>query len=126
VSRLLVDTRALLWWLTDDPALSQTARDALGDAVNEPLVSAGMRMGDRHQAIARKAHGTGRPTRPDRRRGLLMAADQSHARLAGPRPARASRRSVRPLALVAQALTERLPIVTADVRFGDYGVDVRW
>jgi PIN domain nuclease of toxin-antitoxin system len=28
--------------------------------------------------------------------------------------------------LVAQALTERLPVVTADERFAAYGVDVRW
>jgi len=28
--------------------------------------------------------------------------------------------------LVAQALTDRLPIVTADARFSDYGVEVRW
>jgi PIN domain nuclease of toxin-antitoxin system len=28
--------------------------------------------------------------------------------------------------LVAQALMERLPIITADARFGEYGVEVRW
>jgi PIN domain nuclease of toxin-antitoxin system len=28
--------------------------------------------------------------------------------------------------LIAQALTERLPVVTADQRFAAYGVDVRW
>ena len=28
--------------------------------------------------------------------------------------------------LVAQALIERVPIVTADARFNDYGVDVLW
>jgi PIN domain nuclease of toxin-antitoxin system len=39
VSRLLLDTDALLWWLTDDPALSVPARDALADPANEPLVS---------------------------------------------------------------------------------------
>src|SRR3712207_7819673 len=39
VSRLLVDTHALLWWLTDDPALPSAARDAIADPVNEPCVS---------------------------------------------------------------------------------------
>jgi PIN domain nuclease of toxin-antitoxin system len=28
--------------------------------------------------------------------------------------------------LIAQALVEPLPVVTADARFADYGVDVRW
>jgi PIN domain nuclease of toxin-antitoxin system len=28
--------------------------------------------------------------------------------------------------LVAQALSERLPIVSADARFGAYGVETRW
>lgn len=38
--RLLLDTHALLWWLTDDPALSQPARLALADDANRVLVSA--------------------------------------------------------------------------------------
>jgi PIN domain nuclease of toxin-antitoxin system len=28
--------------------------------------------------------------------------------------------------MVAQALAENLPVVTADARFCDYGVEVRW
>src|SRR3954464_6378048 len=40
MSRLLVDTHALLWWLTDDPALSAAARAAIADPENEPAVSA--------------------------------------------------------------------------------------
>jgi PIN domain nuclease of toxin-antitoxin system len=39
VSRLLVDTHALLWWLTDDPRLSEKAREALADPANDVLVS---------------------------------------------------------------------------------------
>ena len=38
--RLLLDTHALLWWLTDDPQLSATARQWLGDEGNQVLVSA--------------------------------------------------------------------------------------
>jgi PIN domain nuclease of toxin-antitoxin system len=38
--RLLLDTHALLWWLTDDPLLSQPARLALADEANQVLVSA--------------------------------------------------------------------------------------
>ena len=39
MTRLLVDTPALLWWLTDDAGLSDTARAALADPANDVLVS---------------------------------------------------------------------------------------
>jgi PIN domain nuclease of toxin-antitoxin system len=38
--RYLLDTHALLWWFTDDPRLSQIARDAIADEANTILVSA--------------------------------------------------------------------------------------
>jgi PIN domain nuclease of toxin-antitoxin system len=38
--RLLLDTHALLWWLAGDEALSNTAREAIGDPDNEIFVSA--------------------------------------------------------------------------------------
>ena len=40
MSRLLLDTHTLLWWLADDPALSGPAREAIANPANEPLVSA--------------------------------------------------------------------------------------
>ena len=38
--RLLLDTHALLWWWTNDPRLSYTARRAIADEGNQVLVSA--------------------------------------------------------------------------------------
>ena len=38
--RLLLDTHALLWWLTNSPALSETARRLIADDDNDVLVSA--------------------------------------------------------------------------------------
>ena len=38
--RLLLDTHALLWWFTDDPRLSKSARDAIANESNAVLVSA--------------------------------------------------------------------------------------
>jgi PIN domain nuclease of toxin-antitoxin system len=125
VTRLLVDTHALLWWLTDDPALSPTARDVLADPANEPLVSAA-----NVWEIAIK-----------RSLGKLTAPDDLSDRIAGEGfawlPVSAVHAwQVRDLPphhqdpfdrlLIAQALIERLPIVTTDSRFSDYGVDVRW
>jgi len=36
----LLDTHALLWWLSDDPALSDTARKIIAETKNSILVSA--------------------------------------------------------------------------------------
>jgi len=38
--KLLLDTHALLWWLIDSPKLSASARTAIADPANTPLVSA--------------------------------------------------------------------------------------
>ena len=38
--RLLLDTHALLWWLLDDAALSQTAQTEMRNSVNDVFVSA--------------------------------------------------------------------------------------
>ncbi len=37
---LLLDTHVLLWWLDDDPTLSERAREAIGDGRNAAFVSA--------------------------------------------------------------------------------------
>ena len=38
--RFLIDTHALLWWLSDDPALSGAARESMADTANVLVVSA--------------------------------------------------------------------------------------
>jgi PIN domain nuclease of toxin-antitoxin system len=38
--KLLLDTHALLWWWSDDPALPESARAAIQDSGNEIFVSA--------------------------------------------------------------------------------------
>jgi PIN domain nuclease of toxin-antitoxin system len=125
VSRLLVDTHALLWWLADDPSLSPTARDAIADPNNEPLVSAASVW---EIAIKRSL---GKLTAPDDLPDTI--ADEGFAWL--PISAQHAWR-VRDLpmhhadpfdrVLAAQALVEGVPIVTTDPRFAEYGVDVRW
>jgi PIN domain nuclease of toxin-antitoxin system len=125
VSRLLVDTHALLWWLADDPSLSPAARDAIADPNNEPLVSAASVW---EIAIKRSL---GKLTAPDDLPDTI--ADEGFAWL----PISAQHAwTVRDLpihhadpfdrVLVAQAMVEGVPIVTTDTRFAEYGVDVRW
>ena len=38
--KLLLDTHALLWWLSDDPKLGEHARGLITDSANDILVSA--------------------------------------------------------------------------------------
>jgi PIN domain nuclease of toxin-antitoxin system len=125
VSRLLLGTHALLWWLTDDPALSLPARDALADPVSEPLVSTASVW---EIAIKRSL-------------GKLMAPDDLPDRIAEQgfawlpinaahawqvRELPAHHRDPFDRLLIAQALVERVSIITTDVRFNDYGVEVYW
>jgi PIN domain nuclease of toxin-antitoxin system len=125
VSRLLVDTHALLWWLTDDAALSQAAREALADPATEPLVSAASLW---EIAIKRSL---GKLSAPDDLPDRIvdggfswMAISPAHAWHVRDLPRHHGDPFDR--LLVAQALTERLPIITSDARFNDYGVEIRW
>ncbi len=125
MSRFLVDTHALLWWLTDDPALSPAARDALSDPANDPLVSAASVW---EIAIKRSL---GKLTAPDDLPERIadegfgwLPIDSAHAWHVRALPAH--HRDPFDRLLVAQAAIERLPIITADARLRDYGVDVRW
>jgi PIN domain nuclease of toxin-antitoxin system len=125
VSRLLVDTHALLWWLADDPSLSPAARDVIADPANEPLVSAACVW---EIAIKRSL---GKLTAPDDLPERIVAEGFAWLPISAQHAWRVRElpmhhRDPFDRVLVAQALTERLPVVTADARFGEYGLEVRW
>jgi PIN domain nuclease of toxin-antitoxin system len=125
VSRLLVDTHALLWWLTDDAALSPTARTAIAEPANEPLVSAASAWEIAIKISLGKL--TAPDDLPDRILGegfAWLAISERHAWHVRDLPM--LHRDPFDRLLVAQALIERLPVITGDSRFAGYGVDVRW
>ena len=105
MSRLLVDTHALP--RRRSPTIQRSpaaARAAIADPENEPLVSSRQRLGDRHQTLARQAHGTRRSARPESpTRGFSWLAISARPRVAGARAAPAPQRSVRPHARRAGA-----------------------
>jgi PIN domain nuclease of toxin-antitoxin system len=125
VSRFLVDTHALLWWLDDDPALSATARKALAEPANEVLVSSALVW---EIAIKRSL---GKLTVPD---SLLETISEQGFVFLAVTPWHAWRLASLPMhhrdpfdrLLTAQALVEGIPILTADPRFGADGAGVRW
>lgn len=123
--RLLVDTHALLWWLSDDASLSAAARAVIAEPAHEPLVSIASLW---EIAIKRSL---GKLSVPDELPRLI--SDAGFAWLAV-EPAHAWRTRILPphhrdpfdRLLVAQALDEHLPVVTTDATFAAYGVQVCW
>jgi PIN domain nuclease of toxin-antitoxin system len=125
VSRFLVDTHALLWWLADDSSLSPTARAALAEPANEALVSSATVW---EIAIKRSL---GKLDAPDT---LLETISEQGLSYLAVTPWHAWRLASLPLhhrdpfdrLLAAQALVEGIPLVTGDPRFGPYGLGVLW
>jgi PIN domain nuclease of toxin-antitoxin system len=125
VSRLLVDTHTLLWWLTDDSALSSAARDAIADPANEPLVSTASIW-----EVAIKSS-LGKLSAPDDLPAQILAggfgwlsvsAEQAWA----VRQLPLHHRDPFDRLLVAQSLREQVGIVTRDEHFAAYGVETLW
>ncbi len=125
MSRLLVDTHALLWWLTDDAGLSPVAREAIAAPANEPLVSTASVW---EIAIKRSL---GKLTAPDDLPEAILDGGFAWLQVTAHhawqvRGLPAHHRDPFDRMLVAQAVAERVPIVTADPQFGAYGVQVLW
>ena len=121
MSRFLLDTHVLLWWLTDDPRLGASARQTIADAQNEVFVSAA----------------TGWEVAIKRALGKLRAPDEleteikdegfvplpitfRHAEQAGALPL--LHRDPFDRVLIAQALAEDLILITNDERIKRYDV----
>ena len=125
MSRLLVDTHALLWWLADDRALPTEAREAIADPGNEPLVSAASIW---EIAIERAL---GKLEAPDELPSAIvdgglawLPVTAAHAWQVRDLPPH--HRDPFDRLLVAQALVEQLPVITSDPQFAKYGVTTRW
>jgi PIN domain nuclease of toxin-antitoxin system len=130
VTRLLVDAHALLWWLGEDEHLSQAAREAI-EGAEAPLVGAGTAM-----EIAVKRSIGKLPIDADWPEqaqadgfGLLGIAWPHVARLQDlpyPRIGGRAHRDPFDRLLAAQALSERIPVVTRDPALAAYGVASLW
>lgn len=127
--RVLLDTHALLWWLVDDPRLSQRARDVIRAADTAVLVSSasGWEIGTKHR-LGRLPEATeivhNLPPLLRRSRMEVLPIAPEHALAAGLLPG--SHRDPFDRMLIAQARLEQLPIVTNDPVFARYEVEVVW
>jgi len=127
--QLLVDTHALLWWLSNNPSLSRRARNAMAETSNELLVSAASAWEVATKVRLRRLPGAERLAADFLgvmlREGFgTLDITVDHAvragLLAGPLKDPFDRM------LIAQAQSENLPIVTNERAFESYGVRRVW
>lgn len=127
--RYLLDTHALLWWMTDDPRLSSRVRESIADERNAILVSAASaweiatkyRLGKLPLAEAAMP-----------RFNELVEADgfehlpvtYLHALRAGGFPG--EHRDPFDRMLAAQSVLEAAPLITRDSVFAVFGTELVW
>jgi PIN domain nuclease of toxin-antitoxin system len=123
--KLLLDTHAALWWLSDDARLSQSAARQLSDGANQVLLSAAVVW---EVAVKRSL---GKLTVVDEYLSLLLGAGARPVEITVAHAAAVEQlpwhhRDPFDRMLVAQAGIERAAIVSRDPAFGPYGVPVLW
>ncbi len=129
VARLLLDTHAFLWWLDGDARLPLKIRRLIQDDANEIFVSAASvweittkaRLGKLPSALE-VASDVPACVAGQGFKGLAISI--AHAQAAGSLPG--PHRDPFDRMLIAQAQSERCPILSIDQAFDDYGVTRIW
>lgn len=127
--KILLDSHALVWFLTGHPRLSARASEAIMAVDSEVAVSAASAW-----EIATKVH-AGKWPEADRiahdlervlveRDFISLPVTVAHGRLAGLLPG--AHRDPFDRMLAAQAVTEDMQLVTADPAFRQFAVKVLW
>ncbi|MGI9173719.1 MAG: type II toxin-antitoxin system VapC family toxin [Rhodothermales bacterium] len=127
--RLLLDTHTFLWWVTNDASLSQTARHLIADTANEVFVSAANAWEIAIKTGIGKLQLPEPPERyvPDRiaRNGFQpLPITVAHALRVSALPPH--HRDPFDRVLIAQALVEDMPLLTADAMIQRYAARVLW
>jgi PIN domain nuclease of toxin-antitoxin system len=127
--RLLLDTHAFLWFLLDDPRLSVKGEALIGDSANDVLVSPAT-LWEIAIKISIGKYSLPEPFAPFMERELaanafeILHVSLRHTELVSSLPFHHKDPFDR--MLVAQAMAEHIPIVSADDALDDYGVDRLW
>lgn len=126
---LLLDTHTLLWFLWDDPQLSETARGLIVDPANRKLVSVASAWEISIKVGVGKLNlGEMAATFLDRElmknHFELLPITLAHA--TGVESLPHFHRDPFDRLLISQVLSEQLPILSADVVFDQYGVERVW
>lgn len=127
--KVLLDTHAFLWWITDDQRLSLRAREIISEGENEVFVSAATGW---EIAIKAQIGRLGLPTEPQQfiveqlkiNAIKSLPIEMRHALHISTLPAH--HRDPFDRMLVAQAQLENLPILSTDPDIGKYEVTIIW
>ena len=127
--QVLLDTHALLWWLSDDAKLSRRARTVIGTTSNTVFVSAAsaweiatkVRLGKLPTGVELASDFEGQL---EREGFLSLQISVEHAVRAGFLPG--GLRDPFDRMLIAQAQAENLQIVSKEELFDGYGVRRLW
>lgn len=127
--RALLDTHALLWWLSDNPKLTKPAARVIADTRNTVIVSAAsaweiatkVRLGKLPTAVDLVADFVGQM---DREGFQLLAVSVEYAIRGGLLPG--LHKDPFDRMLIAQAQAEHLPIISNETAFDAYGVRRVW
>lgn len=127
--RLLIDTHALLWFLTDFPKLGSVAKSALMDPANERLLSPitlleiAIKVGIRKLPL-HAPFGTLFPAQLAANQIAILPLEIAHIEPLTSLPPHHKDPFDRLIA--ATALVEGLTLISADPAFDDYGVNRLW
>jgi PIN domain nuclease of toxin-antitoxin system len=129
MQRLLLDTHAFLWWVNDAPELSAAARLSIADTTNDCFLS----LASCWEMAIKSSLGKLRLARSIDRfvseqlvaNGfLLLNIELRHAAKIEKLPFH--HRDPFDRLLIAQAISDKLTIVSADSIFSEYGVKILW
>ena len=121
--QLLLDTHALIWWLANNPTLSDRARDAIANPDNIIFVSAASAWEIAIKKSLGKLQTPNDLAMQIEAKGFIpLSIDLHHALTIESLP----RHHQDPFdrILIAQAIYERLTIITRDRKFSIYEVDI--
>lgn len=127
--RLLLDTHTFLWWIDDGPELSAAARAAIANAENECFLS----MASCWEMSIKSSLGKLELAKPIQRfvseqlsanSFALLNIEMRHTAKVEKMPFH--HRDPFDRLLIAQAMTEKMTLVTADKEFKKYGVRLLW
>lgn len=127
--RVLLDTHAFLWWIGDDPRLSEQAREVFSDGDNDLVFSAASGWEIAIKARLGRLHVPG-----DLNTYLFRQLTENYTSVLPVHLSHALRVHALPdhhrdpfdRLLVAQAIVEEIPLLSADPRIARYPVEVVW
>ena len=125
----MLDTHAFLWWIGDDPRLSERAREVLSDGDNDLVFSAASGWEIAIKARLGRLHVPG-----DLNTYLFRQLTENYTSVLPVHLSHALRVHALPdhhhdpfdRLLVAQAIVEEIPLLSADPRIARYPVEVVW